>query len=143
MNSIDQFKGEHAFLSNFYSCPLRMLDGLLYRTAEHAFQAMKVVGDPKAKEEIRKARNPNEAKRLGRKVKLRPAWDSIRIDVMRQVVRAKFQNPELQRKLLETGDRKLIEGNNWGDSFWGVCGGKGENWLGKILMDLREEIRQN
>ena len=52
------------------------------------------------------------------------------------------QNPELGNKLLETGNQELVEGNTWGDIFWGVCNGKGQNWLGKILMMVRDEIRE-
>ena len=61
---------------------------------------------------------------------------------MLNLVRAKFkQNPGLAEKLLNTGERELVEGNQWGDTFWGVCSGKGENVLGKILMQVRLEIR--
>ena len=62
---------------------------------------------------------------------------------MLNVVRAKFdQHPDLAQKLLETGDEELVEGNTWGDRYWGVCGGKGKNMLGKILMRVREELRR-
>jgi predicted NAD-dependent protein-ADP-ribosyltransferase YbiA (DUF1768 family) len=62
---------------------------------------------------------------------------------MTMVVRAKFtQNRILADKLIATGDTELIEGNNWRDYFWGMCNGKGKNNLGKILMKVREELRQ-
>ena len=60
---------------------------------------------------------------------------------MLSIVRAKFENAYLRRRLIATGDAELMEGNDWGDRFWGVCRGKGENRLGKILMKVRAEIR--
>jgi ribA/ribD-fused uncharacterized protein len=75
-------------------------------------------------------------------VKLRSDWTEIRLEIMEKIVRAKFwQNPHLARKLVATGDQKLVEGNRWNDTFWGVCRGVGENHLGKILMRVREELR--
>jgi len=76
-------------------------------------------------------------------VKLRPDWDDVRIGVMEEVVRAKFnQNPHLAARLMATGQMPLVEGNDWGDTFWGVDvkTGKGENNLGKILMKIRSEL---
>ena len=61
---------------------------------------------------------------------------------MEDICRAKFtQNEELKKKLIDTGDATLIEGNTWNDTFWGVCNGVGENNLGKILMKIREELK--
>ena len=62
---------------------------------------------------------------------------------MFDLVLEKFkQNPELKQKLLETGNQELIEGNTWNDTFWGVCNGQGQNWLGKILMLARSELNK-
>ena len=59
----------------------------------------------------------------------------VKVKLMFVLVTEKFkQNPELKQKLLETGNQELIEGNTWNDTFWGVCNGQGQNWLGKILM---------
>lgn len=88
----------------------------------------------------------DESKRLGRKVDLRTDWDLVKLDVMRRVVRAKFeQHPNLAQYLLDTGDAELIEGNTWHDVYWGVDlkTDEGENHLGKILMALRQEFREN
>jgi len=86
--------------------------------------------------------NPSEAKRLGRRVRLRSDWEQVKYDVMLDVVRAKFnQHPDLAQKLLATGDEELVEGNDWGDTYWGVCNGRGKNMLGKILMRVRAELR--
>lgn len=136
---IVSFMGEHEFLSNFYEQTVHF-NGVAYPTAEHAFQAAKTV-TPEEHALILAAATPGRAKRLGKKVKLRPDWESVKIDMMRQVLRSKFSHPDLQHLLLETGDAELIEGNDWGDRFWGVCDGRGNNWLGKLLMEVREEIR--
>ena len=86
--------------------------------------------------------NPSEAKRLGRRVRLRSGWEQVKYDVMLDVVRAKFnQHPDLAQKLLATGDEELVEGNDWSDTYWGVCNGRGKNMLGKILMRVRAELR--
>lgn len=138
---IDRFDGEYSFLSNFYPSPLKFgRDRLLYPTAEHAFQAMKT-HDAVWRNKIRLAPSPGVAKRLGRQCPLREDWDRSKVRVMTAIVRLKFKDPALRAKLLATGDEELIEGNYWNDRFWGVCRGKGQNHLGKILMDIREECR--
>lgn len=133
---IDSFVGYHRFLSNF--SPHGFYSGdVWYPTNEHYFQAMKTK-DEKERLSIVMATSPGEAKKLGRLVTLRSDWDKIKISVMKIGVKNKFdQNPSIKQLLMETGDAELIEGNTWKDTFWGVCNGVGENWLGKILMDLR------
>lgn len=89
------------------------------------------------------AETPNLAKRLGRQAPIREGWDKLKTDVMYELVRQKFrQHPQLSEQLLSTGDANLVEGNWWGDKFWGVCKGEGENHLGLILMRVRQEIRE-
>lgn len=110
-------------------------------TVEHAYQALKTL-DPKERERIRSARTPGEAKKRGRHATLRLNWDAIRIDEMRRCLRAKFADPGLMAQLVATGSRLLVEGNHWGDRFWGVSEGQGKNWLGKLLMELRAEGRR-
>ena len=79
--------------------------------------------------------------RLGRRIELRPDWEEVKIEIMRQVLKSKFtHNPELREKLIATGNTELIEGNNWNDRFWGVCRGVGKNHLGKLLMEIRAEL---
>ena len=141
---IDAFRGDHAFLSNFYEHPVEV-EGAVYPTAEHAFQAMKTL-DPAERETVRAAATPAAAKRLGKKVTLRPDWDTYRFDVMERVLRAKFGDAELGRRLAETGDRYLVEGNTWRDTTWGAVRGRdgawrGQNHLGKTLMRVRESSR--
>lgn len=139
MKTIDSFNGPNRFLSNFWSCCIAF-DGHTYRTVEHAFQAAKTLDE----DERRRIRNEHDAagaKRLGKRVELREDWESIKVDVMRTLLRQKFGTDPLRSRLLRTGKAKLVEGNWWGDKFWGVCDGKGENHLGLLLMEIREELR--
>jgi len=137
---IDSFRGEYFFLSNFYRAEI-VWGGRLYATTEHAFQAAKAI-DQNDHEFVRRADTPAIAKRLGQQIKIRPDWESARVGVMRTVLRLKFAIPMLRMQLLGTGNAKLIEGNTWGDRFWGQVEGQGENWLGRLLMELRDEIVQ-
>jgi ribA/ribD-fused uncharacterized protein len=139
MGMIDQFKGERAFLSNFWPSPA-ILDGIAHRTVEHAFQAAKTFNRHE-RELIAAQPTPGAAKQAGRKVSLRPDWEAVKVQIMEDLVRRKFADPELAHKLLATGDEDLIEGNTWNDRFWGVCRGQGRNELGKILMPVRAELR--
>ena len=136
---IVSFTGEHRFLSNFYPSPIEMY-GDIYPTVEHAFQAAKaaMVID---RQRIRNASSPALAKSLGREVLLRPLWDSMRLSVMERLLERKFAIPALRAMLLGTGNQELIEGNTWGDTFWGICHGQGDNQLGKLLMKIREELK--
>lgn len=135
---IDNFDGEYAFLSNFYESPM-IIQGIIYPTNEHFFQAMKTLS-PSEREKIASAPTPGQAKRLGRQVELRWDWESVKEDVMLTGLRYKFSNPDLKEKLLATGNEELVEGNWWGDQYWGVCDGIGKNKLGKLLMKVREEL---
>lgn len=136
---INSFRGDYFFLSNFYDAPVEY-NGLIYQNNEAAFQAQKC-----RYEEDRKAfteMNGSEAKKAGRRVSLRSDWETVKIQVMRELVLAKFtQNPELRDELLATGDAYLEEGNTWGDRIWGTVNGVGANNLGKILMEVRAELR--
>lgn len=136
---IDGFFGRYRWLSNFWRCRVSY-HGLTYDSSEKAYQAQKTK-DHELRLRIRNAPSAFVAKAIGNELELRPDWDDIKPAVMRGVVMAKFmQNTDLLHKLLETGDAELIEGNNWGDTFWGVCRGEGENHLGKILMRVREDL---
>lgn len=137
MSKIDSFRGEYHFLSNFYETPVCVY-GIKYPNAEAAFQAQKCVLPEEA--EAFKTMSPQMAKRYGRMVQLKPNWEQIKDSVMLTVVRAKFKDPVLKDLLLNTGAAELIEGNRWGDTYWGVCNGKGKNRLGEILMTVRTEI---
>lgn len=136
---IATFTGTFAFLSNFYMRPV-VYEGLVYPSAEHAYQAAKSA-DPLVRLAISKLATAAQAKRAGRSVLLRPDWEEVKVAVMRAVLDAKFSDPELAERLLNTGEAELIEGNWWGDVFWGVCRGRGKNKLGQLLMQLRAELR--
>lgn len=133
---IDEFKGRYFFLSNFSESNI-VYNGHRFLSAEAAFQAAKC---PNRMADFCNL-NPSEAKRLGRRVRLRSDWESVKDQVMYDVCLCKFtQNPELLHKLIQTGSAELVEGNTWGDKVWGVCDGIGENRLGKILMKIRGEL---
>lgn len=140
LDKIENFQSAaYRWLSNFWPVPVK-LDGLEYPTTEHAFQAAKTL-DPKQRFLISALTDPGRAKQAGKKVTLRANWEQIKISVMRELLVQKFAIPELRERLLNTKDMILIEGNYWNDTFWGVCKGVGENHLGKLLMEIREEIR--
>ena len=137
---ISSFRDEYFFLSNFYPVEIK-LDGIVYPNAEAAFQAQKTL-DVEERRKFSMLKNPVQAKRLGRKVKLRDDWEEVKLDIMTEIVSQKFlQHPHLIEMLLQTGDEELVEGNKWGDRFWGVCKGKGKNHLGKILMKIRDAYK--
>lgn len=138
---IAEFQGQWRFLSNFYPAEVIGPQGLLYPTVEHAFQAAKTA-DPKHQQFIQQQSTPGKAKREGRKVALREEWETIKLSVMFELVMRKFETHEkLGAKLLATGYQELVEGNYWNDTYWGVCKGKGENNLGKILMEVRAVLQ--
>jgi ribA/ribD-fused uncharacterized protein len=142
MSEISEFSGRYHFLSNFHPVEVEF-DGMTYPSVEHAYQAAKTL-DTDEREIIRTANGPGMAKKLGKHAKLRSDWEGIRIIVMTELVYQKFsRNPELARKLIDTGSSTLIEGNWWGDRFWGVCRGQGDNHLGRILMAVRDAIQKD
>lgn len=141
ISQIVAFRDEYYFLSNFYASPI-IYEGLLYPTVEHAFQAAKSHDENFRYKLAYRTETPNLAKRHGREVKLRKDWGKVRVEIMTLLVKKKFRIPTLRKALLATGDATLVEGNTWGDDFWGVCKGKGLNKLGLILMAERERIRK-
>lgn len=134
---IDSFRNDYAFLSNFFVLPQKLnFHGYRFTNSEAAFQAMKCPDRAKEFENL----TPSMAKRLGRHVPLLPNWDLIKDDLMSEIITAKFtQFPQLRMKLMNTAPAVLIEGNSWGDTYWGVDG-TGENHLGIILMQLRNDL---
>lgn len=138
---IGTFDGEYAFLSNFYPSSITDEDYITYPTVEHYFQAMKTL-DTGVRFYIAIQATPGQAKRLGRRLDLRPDWEIVKDSIMEEALRKKFSNPELRKALLNTGDEYLEEGNTWGDQYWGVCNGVGKNTLGKLLMKIRQEIKE-
>ena len=160
---IGSFRGQWGFLSNFSAARVK-LDEEWYPTVEHAFQAAKVLpnetyrgyftdlgyGERRWRWRIRNAPTPATAKHVGRQVPLRPDWNRLRVEVMRDLLLQKFSPGRVHlNRLLATGDAQLVEGNTWHDNFWGACGcGRkdcavkvGENMLGQLLMEIRAQRR--
>lgn len=136
--AITHFRGKYKFLSNMYLAKTSF-ESKYYPSVENAFQAAKVLDDSTRR--IFRVCSSQEAKKEGKRVPLRTDWEDIKLDVMYSCLKSKFEDPTLRQQLLDTGDAELIETNNWGDTFWGICKGEGSNHLGKLLMQLREEIR--
>lgn len=138
---IDEFKGKYFFLSNFYPSQV-MFEGLMYKNSEAAFQSAKTVDKALRKQFI--DLDPSAAKKKGRALVLRSDWELVKDDIMYWCVRDKFvRNTDLGNRLLNTGNKQLVEGNTWNDIYWGVCRGIGSNMLGKILMVVREELKKS
>lgn len=140
MKPIERFAGAHAFLSNFWMTPVTY-EGVTYRSVEHAYVAAKTLSLDE-RQRIAACETPGKAKQMGRQLTLRADWEAVRLDIMRDLIEQKFRQPYLASMLRSTGTSKIIEGNTWGDTFWGVCDGVGENHLGKLLMDKRRRLLQ-
>jgi len=113
--------------------------GDIYPSVENAYQAAKchIIADRKKFLHCK----AGEAKRLGKLVVIQPNWEERKYEVMLSLVRKKFRNDPLRTKLLATGDQQIEEGNWWGDTYWGTVNGVGSNHLGKILMQVRKELK--
>ena len=155
---IDKFDGtEYGFLSNFHPCKVTY-NGITYNHSEGAFQAQKTLNEEER--QFISTLTPGKSKRAcGRhglsengslfKIKLRADWEEVKDQIMYQIVKAKFeQNPNLKEKLINTGSAELIEGTTWHDNYWGNCtcekckNIEGQNHLGKILMQVRNEFKE-
>ena len=136
------FRDEYAFLSNMYSCPVKY-DGETFPCVETAFQYAKC-GDASLFTDNRGYFvNGFVAKKIGRTVKLPKDWNTKRVDVMYELLCYKFfKNEKLRAALRDLKDEFIVEDNLWGDTFWGVCNGEGYNMLGRLLMDIRKDIRK-
>ncbi len=128
--------------SNFAAFPIRLKD-VVWSTTEHYFQAQKFAGTAH-EEEVRLAESPMIAARMGRERArpLRADWESVKDDIMREAVLAKFeQHADLRDLLISTGDAELIE-HTKNDAYWGDGGdGSGKNLLGRILMEVRQRLK--
>ena len=135
--TVKEFRGSYSFLSNFYPAEIKY-ERLTFPTVENAYQAAKCA----YKENMLAFTvcSPSRAKKLGREVKIIQNWENRKVAIMKDLLRQKFTISDLRHILLATGSALLIEGNYWGDEFWGVCKGKGLNILGNLLMEIRAEI---
>jgi len=146
---IDRFTGKYGFLSNFWPCTI-VYQGFIFPSTENAYQAAKSssngeFGPGWVPRKIFLTCSAALAKKEGRRFTVREDWNtkSVKIDVMWAVCSDKFYQEEFKRLLLATGNQELVEGNTWNDQFWGVCRGEGKNWLGRILMDIRHQLKIN
>jgi len=133
------------YLSNFYICSISFVlfdEKIIFKSAEHLFQAMKATNLEDVKK-IANCETPKEAKKIGNEIKIIQNWDLIKIEKMKEIVFQKFfQNEILKKELIKMKDEDLIEWNDWGDIFWGknIETGEGENNLGKILVEVRNNL---
>lgn len=139
--AITSFRGDHRFLSNFWPVDVEF-EGRTYPSVEHAYQAAKCLRNID-RTRIAGLATAGDAKAAGQAVEARGDWEEVRIEVMRQLLSTKFAHPDLASRLTATGDAELIEGNDWGDTFWGVCSGRGDNHLGRLLMEVRSHLRSS
>jgi ribA/ribD-fused uncharacterized protein len=142
-----EFRGEFWFLSNF--CTSEITFHYLGRewtatSVEHAYQACKSL-NPDDVQWVLLRHSPGEAKREGRRIKIRADWEQIKDEVMMTMLRKKFADPTFRDKLLAI-DGRIVEGNYWHDNYWGVCtcrkcsAKSAGNKLGALLMTLRREL---
>ena len=129
------FFNDRRWLSNMWPCKV-FFNNLLFPSVENAYQSQK---NPRLEAKFVDI-TPIEAKRKSKTVTIVPDWEARRLRVMRTLIAIKFEDQELAQQLIDTGDEPLIEYNWWGDTFWGVCSGKGENTLGKMLMKQRDYL---
>jgi len=133
------FRGCYGFLSNFYPMDITF-EGLTYKSSEAAYQAQKTLDE---KLRIRfTGLDAWSARRLGRQIKIRKDWEDIKVDVMYRILKIKFSRQPFRNMLLDTGDAYLEETNYWRDTFWGVYNGEGRNHLGRLLMVVRDELKE-
>src|SRR3990167_3995933 len=143
-NRIDTFR--YTWLSNFHPITIRY-EGLEYPSVEHAYQHAKIEGIIGKELFTSRHISAGTVKELSISLQkdgvIPKDWDERKVDVMVELLLQKFSNPELAQKLLDTGDKVLIEGNDWGDTFWGQVDGKGNNMLGRILMTIRDRLHES
>lgn len=140
MEAIKEFSGDYRWLSNFWLCPIWVGEHV-YPSTENAYQAAKY---PKSQRQQFTACSPAMAKQLGQRIQLPKNWDTEKLAVMRKITYQKFRKNTFNCGLLTgTVGAEIIEGNTWGDTFWGVCDGTGDNNLGKILMEVRAELLES
>lgn len=132
------FFGEFRFLSNFHVIPVHF-NGNDYMSSEHAYMAAKA-RTKKDHDYVHSATSPSQAKKRGREIELIDDWEIMKVEIMYMINFNKYSNPEMAALLATTGNRYLEETNWWNDKIWGVCGGEGQNFLGRVIMQIRNEL---
>lgn len=144
---IGSFSGDLEFLSNMYKIPIYFNeskydnfqpDFKVYPSSENLYQALKCkyIKDRELFQNV----DPHKSKRIGKTIEIRYGWDNVRLEAMQLAIDLKFKNIELAEKLINLPDDKIIEFNNWGDRFFGICNGEGLDHLGKILRAKKQQI---
>lgn len=137
------FSGQLDFLSNFHLAPVTIAFGdgtaLTFPSVENAFQACKCV-NPGDREPFTHL-SPAEAKKAGQTVSMHADWNERRLTVMGYCLAQKFRDPVMAQRLVNVDPADLTEVNDWGYTFWGVCGGVGEDHLGRLLRKIQTDLR--
>lgn len=138
---IIEFKGEYRWLSNFVEVEVEW-EGRIYKSVEHAYQSAKSL-DKEWKRFCRSDVSSGKVKRASKDIEIRDDWEAIKKSVMKNLLIKKFSDERFRSKLLATGNTYIIEGNTWGDTFWGVDmkSGEGENILGLMIMEIRSSLK--
>jgi ribA/ribD-fused uncharacterized protein len=139
---IKEFQNEYRWLSNFWPVEINY-NGKIYKSVEHAYMAQKNLSEAWQDFCVNES-DPKKVKKLSMEIYIRDGWESVKVDIMKELIRIKFQVRILMEKLLATSDEFIQEGNDWGDIFWGVDleTGEGKNILGKIIMDVRSNLKK-
>jgi ribA/ribD-fused uncharacterized protein len=137
---IERFKDEFHFLSNMYLVDIHY-NGIDFNSVEQAYQYQKTTSTREGLK-VLKCNDPKKVKGIAKGFKfIREDWNDVRLGIMYNLLWIKFNNPQLKEALLLTDGWELVEGNWWGDIFYGVCDGVGENYLGKLLMKVRDKLK--
>ena len=142
---IKQFSKENRWLSNFSPATI-VHEGITYPSVEHFYVAMKSA-DIEIREQIAKLETAGQAKRIGREIEvtagLPPNWYEDKLVHMRFALEQKYNQEPYKQQLIDTGGQTIIEGNTWGDEFWGVNlrTDEGKNNLGIMIMEIRDELK--
>jgi ribA/ribD-fused uncharacterized protein len=136
---INKFDGKYRWLSNFANVNV-LFDGVTYPSVENAYQAAKTTNLIQRK--FFETCSAVAAKRAGKLLDIRPDWESIKVKIMQLLNQQKYNQEPYREALLQTGDQTIKEGNYWGDTFWGVCNGVGKNTLGRLIMDIRDDLKR-
>ncbi len=144
LGHIDFYERDLYVLSNF-SSHMVVYGGVTYQTSEHAYHCQRFFGQPAIQAEIRSTTSAHDAFRLAQSKRhwQDPDWNDRKRKTMRSILFAKADQHEyVRRKLLGTGSQQLVEGS-WRDSYWGIGESEdGDNWMGKLWMEVREELRK-
>lgn len=141
---IYKFREKYGWLSNMATCRV-VVYGKTFESVENAYMYLKKPDDKEWGEFCMK-NPPNKVKTASKDIEIRNDWEDVKLKVMYNLLIQKYTTEPFKTKLLETGNENIVEGNYWNDKFWGVdlkeTPNIGENWLGRLIMDIRNKIRK-